>query len=171
MLPSARPIANSFFAFVVTVCGGALMLFMPLAHATANAEPTWPAEQLSGLWEQYDDDTKQLSSLVRIARLPDGRFEGVVEKVIPLPGEDPNPKCSKCTDARKNQPVLGMRIIENLVRTDAQRFERGEILDPDNGEIYRVRITVIDGGARLDVRGFVGISLFGRSQIWRRVPR
>ena len=100
---------------------------------------------------------------------PDGHFEGVVEKIIPAPGEDPNPKCTGCAGAAKNQPVLGMRVINHLSRTDAMRFEDGEILDPDTGDVYRLRILVIEGGAKLDVRGYRGIALFGRSQIWRRV--
>lgn len=144
--------------------------FQP-CNIVAAAEPNsaWPAEQLTGLWEQYDDDTKQLSSLVRIIRLPDGHFEGTVEKIIPGPGEEPNPKCTKCEGSQKNQFVLGMRIITNVWRTDLMRYEKGEILDPDSGDKYQLRITVLDNGQKLDVRGFRGISLFGRSQIWRRV--
>jgi uncharacterized protein (DUF2147 family) len=161
----ARPLAVvSCFALSLSV-----WLQARDAHAAAVDQSKWPTEQLSGVWEQYDDDTKLLSSLVRIQRGADGRYEGLVEKVIPAPGDDANPICSKCTGPRKNQPVLGMRIITNLERVDIARFENGEILDPDSGDVYRLRITVIDAGSRLDVRGYLGFALFGRSQVWRRV--
>ena len=140
-----------------------------IVFAAVEPNSTWPAEQLTGLWEQYDDDTKKLSSLVRIIRLPDGHFEGAVEKIIPGPGEESNPKCTKCDGTLKNQFVLGMRIITDIWRVDVLRYEKGEILDPDSGDRYQLRITVLDNGKKLDVRGFRGISLFGRSQIWRRV--
>jgi len=133
-----------------------------------ETQPAWPHEQLTGVWEQYDDDTKQLSSLVRLVQLPDGHFEGMVEKIIPGPGEDPNPRCTKCEGVHKNQLVLGMRIITNLQRTSIARYEKGEILDPDSGDRYQLRITVLDNGQKLDVRGYLGLSLFGRSQIWIR---
>lgn len=157
-------IVATFFALLQ-----ALGLLVSGANAAAADQSKWPAEQLSGVWEQYDDDTKLLSSLVRIQRGADGRYEGVVEKVIPAPGDDPNPTCSKCTGPRKNQPVLGMRIISNLERVDVARFENGEILDPDSGDLYRLRINVIDSGSKLDVRGYLGFALFGRSQVWHRV--
>ena len=145
-----------------------ILLVSPLILAATGQNPAWPREQLTGLWEQYDDDTKQLSSLVRLVQLPDGHFEGVVEKIIPGPGEDPDPKCAKCEGMRKNQRVLGMQIITNLRRTDIARYEKGEILDPDSGDSYRLRISVIENGQKLEVRGYLGLSFFGRSQIWLR---
>ena len=144
------------------------LISSPLILAATGQNPAWPHEQLTGLWEQYDDDTKQLSSLVRLVQLPDGHFEGVVEKIIPGPGEDPDPKCAKCEGMRKNQRVLGMQIITNLRRTDIARYEKGEILDPDSGDSYRLRISVIENGQKLEVRGYLGLSFFGRSQIWLR---
>ena len=159
--------------FVVSLVTTLLILLFGFQHrlvvAAVEPNPAWPTEQLTGLWEQYDDDTKQLSSLVRIIRLPDGHFEGTVEKIIPGPGEESNPRCTKCEGMLKNQFVLGMRIITNVWRADVLRYDKGEILDPDSGDKYQLRITVLDKGQKLDVRGFRGISLFGRSQIWRRV--
>ncbi len=151
-----------FLQVVVTLSGAT-------AVQAADNSSAWSAEQLSGLWEQVDDDTKRPQSWVRITKLADGQFEGVVEKIIPVPGDVPNPKCEKCTDARKNQPVLGMRIISGLRRSDVNRFDGGQILDPDSGDIYRLKMIVLDQGKRLEVRGFIGVSLFGRSQYWRRI--
>ena len=158
-------VVNLVISLFIVLCG-----FQPrVGVAAVEPNSAWPAEQLTGLWEQYDDDTKQLSSLVRIIRLPDGHFEGTVEKIIPGPGEESNPRCTKCEGMLKNQFVLGMRIITNVWRADVLRYDKGEILDPDSGDKYQLRITVLDKGQKLDVRGFRGISLFGRSQIWRRV--
>lgn len=129
----------------------------------ANAEDSLP-----GIWQQFDDTTGRLQALVRITRTEDGLYQGFVEKLIPAPGDDLNPKCESCRDHRRNQPVLGMQIIEGLKRVDDSLYEGGRILDPDNGEIYRLKIVPLEKGTKLDVRGYIGIALFGRSQIWLR---
>ena len=126
------------------------------------------ADPLPGLWEQVDEKSGKLQALIRIVEHPSGRYQGFVEKLFIAAGEDPQPRCEDCTDERKNQPVLGMRIISELKRTGTNSFSDGEILDPDSGDTYRLKITVMDGGGKLDVRGFIGISLFGRSQVWLR---
>ena len=125
-------------------------------------------DHLPGLWQQFDDKTGKLQALVRIERTAGALYRGVVEKIIPEPGEDPNPKCEKCRDHRRDKPVLGMEIISGLRRSDETVYTGGEILDPDEGDTYRLKITVLEQGAKLDVRGYLGISLFGRSQIWTR---
>ena len=137
------------------------------------------ADAIVGLWETYDDDTHLLTSLVRIVRVIDRadkagdqggwHYEGFIDRIFPQANEDPHPRCTKCTDGRKNQPVLGMRIINHLRLSSPDHYDGGDILDPDNGEIYRLRVAVRERNTRLDVRGYIGISLFGRSQIWRRV--
>ena len=138
-----------------------LLLFKVTACLAANLP-----DPLPGLWEQVDEKTGKVQALVRIVERPGGRYQGFVEKLFIAPGEDPNPRCEDCTDERKNQPVLGMRIISDLKRSGTDSFGEGEILDPDSGDTYRLKITIMDGGKKLDVRGFIGISLFGRSQIW-----
>lgn len=157
--------------FTVLLLG--VVAFATLASPVAPAKPDI-TDKIIGLWEQYDDDTHLLTSIVRIVRKSDGgkagdMYEGYVEKVIPGPGEEANPRCGKCKDGRKDQAVVGMQIISNLRHTNGDYYEQGEILDPDTGDIYRLRISVIESGVKLDVRGYIGISLFGRSQIWRRV--
>jgi uncharacterized protein (DUF2147 family) len=134
--------------------------------AISAAEPA--RDPLTGLWEQTDDKSGKVQALIRLTKTGNDTYVGVVEKIIPEPGDDPNPKCDKCRDHRRDKPVLGMQIIDGLIQTGAGVYERGNILDPDEGEIYRLKITVLEGGAKLDVRGYIGISLFGRSQIWRR---
>lgn len=139
------------------------MLALAVLAATkiTAAEPS-PA----GLWCTIDDHTGQPKGLVRIRKV-DGQLEGKIEKAFVKPGEDPAPKCEKCDGPRHNQPVLGMTILWGLTQ-QGDEYQGGEILDPESGKIYRVKMKLIDGGKKLEVRGFIGISLLGRSQIWLR---
>ncbi len=144
------------------VCRLALIfvLWAPVFRLRA-AEPT-PA----GLWKTIDDNSGKPRGLVRIREV-NGRFEGKVEKAFPQPGEDPAPKCDKCDGARHNQPVLGMTILWGLGK-QGDEYGDGEILAPETGKIYRARMKLIDNGKKLEVRGFIGFSLFGRTQTWLR---
>ena len=117
-----------------------------------------------GLWKVFDDDTKQPTSLVRIADAG-GVLSGKVEKLLDPGSQDA--KCDKCTDERKDKPIVGMTILRNVKHTGDDVWEGGEILDPDNGKVYRVRLKPLDGGKKLEVRGYVGV--FFRNQQWVRV--
>ena len=139
----------------------ALALSVLSATAMAQANP-------AGLWRTIDDETKQEKSLVRITDAS-GVLSGKVEKVA-----DPakaNAVCEACTDERKGKPVVGMTIIRNAKQSadDKEHWEGGEILDPNNGKTYKVRLTPKDGGKSLDVRGYVGAPMLGRTQTWVRV--
>ena len=142
--------------------GSLVLAIIVLAAITVNAAELSPV----GLWRTIDDNTGQPKGLVRI-RAVDGQYEGKIEKAFPKPGEDPAPKCDKCDGARHNQPVLGMTILWGLTQ-QGDEYQGGEILDPESGKIYRVKMKLTDGGKKLEVRGFIGISLLGRSQIWLR---
>ena len=131
-------------------------------YTTAHAAELSPI----GLWKTIDDNTGQPRGLVRIREV-NGQYEGKVEKTFPKPGEETNPKCEKCEGVRRNQPVIGMTILWGLTK-QGDDYQGGEILDPENGKVYRSRIKLVDNGKKLDVRGFIGFSLFGRSQIWIR---
>jgi uncharacterized protein (DUF2147 family) len=118
-----------------------------------------------GLWKTIDDETKQEKSLVRIIE-SGGALAGTIEKL--LPGAKQDAVCDKCTDARKDKPVLGMTIIEGVKKNaDEAWWDGGTILDPNNGKTYKVRLTPKDGGKVLEVRGFIGP--FFRNQTWQRV--
>jgi uncharacterized protein (DUF2147 family) len=119
-----------------------------------------------GLWKTIDDNTGQPRGLVRIREV-NGQYEGKVERIFPKPDEPPDPKCEKCEGNRRNQPVIGMTILWGLTK-QGDEYQGGEILDPENGKVYRSRMKLVDNGKKLDVRGFIGFSLFGRSQIWLR---
>ena len=135
-----------------------LGLFAALAHAQAT-----PA----GVWKTIDDETKKEKSLVRISEAG-GIYTGTVEKLLSADAK-PNMVCEKCSDDRKDKPVVGLTIIKGVKQDadDKTRWDGGEILDPNNGKTYKVRLTPTDGGKTLEVRGFIGP--FYRNQTWIRV--
>lgn len=141
----------------------ALALGLTLSAGLALAQAT-PA----GLWKTIDDETKQERSTVRISE-SGGVFSGKIEKLADPSKQDV--KCDQCKDERKDQPVLGLTIIRGVKKnaSDAELWDGGDILDPANGKVYKVRLKPIDGGKRLEVRGYVGMPMLGRTQTWVRV--
>ena len=119
-----------------------------------------------GVWQTFSDKTGTADSLVRIVEL-NGQFEGTVQAVFSPPAASPNPRCEECRGELKDQPVVGMKILRGL-RWDGEEYSGGEILDPDDGSVYRCKLRVTGAGQKLEVRGFIGISLFGRTQTWLR---
>ena len=130
----------------------------------AAAQATSPA----GLWRTIDDSSKKDKSLVRIVEA-NGVYTGKVEKIVD-PDSPKDAVCKDCSDERKDKPILGMTIIRNMKQSgdDKTVFEGGDILDPNNGKVYKSKMKLIDGGSKLEVRGFIGISLLGRTQTWVR---
>ena len=119
-----------------------------------------------GDWKTIDDETNKPKSVVRISE-KDGVISGAVEKIF-----DPakqNSKCDECADddPRKGKPVIGMTILTGLRKAGENVYDGGEVLDPNNGKVYNARVTVIDGGKKLEMRG--SILFFGRTQTWLRV--
>ena len=121
-----------------------------------------------GIWRSIDDKTKQERSTIRITE-ENGEFKGVVEKIFDQPGDDPAHLCKECKDERKDKPIVGMTILWGL-KKDGDAWAGGEILDPKNGKIYRCKMTLSEDDKSLNVRGFIGISLIGRTQTWLREP-
>jgi len=120
-----------------------------------------------GLWKTIDDETKMEKSLVRVTETG-GVVSGRIEKLLDPTKQDA--KCDKCTDARKDQPVTGMTIINGVKASDDKtQWDGGEILDPNNGKTYKVRMKPVDGGRKLEVRGYIGAPMLGRTQTWIRV--
>ena len=137
-----------------------LGLFAAIAHAQ-----TTPA----GLWKTIDDESKKEKSLIRITETG-GVFTGKLEKLLD-PSAKPDAVCDLCTDDRKDKPVVGMTLVKNVKQSDSDkgRWDGGEILDPNNGKTYKVRLTPGEGGKTLAVRGYIGAPLLGRTQTWIRV--
>jgi uncharacterized protein (DUF2147 family) len=127
--------------------------------ALAQASPV-------GLWKTIDDETKAAKSYVRVTE-SGGVLTGKVEKLLAADKQDS--RCDKCTDARKDQPVLGMTLFAGAKPSVEDRtvWEGAEILDPTNGKTYKMRLRVTEGGSKLEVRGYV--AFFYRNQEWIRV--
>jgi uncharacterized protein (DUF2147 family) len=117
-----------------------------------------------GLWKTFDDKTGMPRAMVRIY-VQDGKYFGRIEQSL-TPGAETR-ACTACTDERKNQPIIGLLIIRNVTARDGE-YGGGDILDPDNGSVYRCKFRLEKDGTVLAVRGFIGFSLLGRSQTWQR---
>lgn len=138
---------------------GALLVGAATAFAQGSQTPV-------GVWQTIDDNTHQPKALVQIAQSEDGTLSGKVIKGL-NPADKPGKRCTACTDERKDQIILGMTIIKNM-KPDGDKWDGGNILDPENGKVYKCNMHLEDGGQKLVVRGYIGISLIGRSQTWIR---
>jgi uncharacterized protein (DUF2147 family) len=121
-----------------------------------------------GLWEQVDESSGKAESWFRITER-NGVYEGKIVKIFFKPGEDENWVCDKCQGAERGQPVLGLTLIKGM-RRNGDAYEDGTIMDPRDGSVYRALMRLSPDGRKLEVRGYLGISLFGRSQTWNRLP-
>jgi uncharacterized protein (DUF2147 family) len=130
----------------------------------AAAIPTADRASPVGSWRTFDDRTGKARAIVQIYERQNEFFGRIESTLTAMPDTR---VCLSCSDDRKNQPIIGLVIMRNVKFEDGE-YRGGTILDPDTGAIYRCKIKLEDGGARLVVRGFIGIALFGRSQTWQR---
>ena len=121
------------------------------------------SDSITGLWKTFDDETNQPAALVQIIE-KNGVFSGMITKLLDTSGPS---ICEKCTDSRKGKPILGMEILSGLKKT-GESYSGGQILDPDDGEVYKAEMKLKDQGAKLDLRAYIGIPLLGRTQTWIR---
>lgn len=138
-----------------------LFAFALLFGASAFAADLSPA----GVWTTIDDATGEAKSIVVIS-IDNGVLTGTVREVLKS-DQGPNPVCKECKGELKGKPVAGMRIIWDM-KQSGDEWKGGQILDPKSGKVYGCKIHVIDGGQKLEVRGFKGFSLLGRTQVWHR---
>jgi uncharacterized protein (DUF2147 family) len=135
-------------------------IVLALASTMAMAQMT-----PEGLWRNVDDKTGEAKAEIRIAATASGALNGKVERALTQSSE---PNCSLCTDDRKGKPKLGMEIIRGAKKSEGSAvWEGGKILDPENGKEYTLRMTPLEDGKKLQIRGYIGP--FYRTQIWTRV--
>ena len=138
----------------------ALSLLLAAVSVSAFAQAT-----PEGLWRSIDDETNKPKAEIRITANAAGALNGKVEKSLI---ESKEPLCVACTDERKNQPKVGMEIIRGAKKSATDMvWEGGNILDPENGKTYTLKMTPIEDGKKLQVRGYIGP--FYRTQVWQRV--
>lgn len=145
------------YLFIIT-CSIAL-----LAPGIATAQRHEP--NVTGNWATIDDETGKARSIVSIYESR-GTIYGRITKVFPQPGD--TGFCRNCPGAFKDKPVQGLRFMWGLRQTGDRTWSGGHILDPKKGKIYRVKLTLSRDGRALDVRGYIGVSLLGRTQTWHR---
>lgn len=140
----------------------ALIAFTLLLATAAYAASDTPI----GTWTQVDDATGKPKSIIEITEQPDGELQGVVKQVL-FSDQGTNPICDKCEGERHNKPIDGMVIMWG-VKKDGDVWDGGQILDPGKGKTYKVKLSLSDDGQKLDVRGYIGMPMLGRTQTWIR---
>lgn len=146
---------------IAAIMAIAATLAMPAAAAAAAAEAS-PV----GLWKTIDDESGKPKSLIRITE-NGGELSGKIEKLFRAPDQDQDPKCVKCDGALKDQPIIGMTILTGL-KKDGDGYSGGRIIDPASGKTYKSKLSVAEDGKKLNVRGYIGLPVLGRTQIWLR---
>ena len=150
------------------IVSGAVALGAVAVVATTSVPLRAADPTAVGLWEQVDENSGKPESWFKIVER-NGAYEGNVVKIFQKPGEDENWVCTNAKAPRKARPVLGLTLIKGMQR-NGMSYENGTIMDPRDGSVYRALMKLSPDGQKLEVRGYLGISLFGRSQVWNRLP-
>ncbi len=119
-----------------------------------------------GLWKSIDDNSGNPRALIRIVE-QEGTLRGTIEEVFPQPGKEQHSTCKECEGENKDAPIVGLTILTGLQK-EGDEYTGGEILDPENGKVYSSKAQLIEGGDKLQVRGYIGTPILGRTQTWIR---
>lgn len=122
------------------------------------------AQSVTGKWKTFDDETGEAKSIVEITEQGGKIYGKVIEILNP---KHKTAKCQNCPGEDKDKPVLGLIVIKGLSK-EGNEYSNGKILDPKKGKIYKCTVS-LGGNDKLNVRGYMGMSLFGRTQTWTRV--
>ncbi|APO97033.1 MULTISPECIES: DUF2147 domain-containing protein [Xanthomonas] len=141
-----------------------LMVALPLAAASLLAQAS---DSPVGRWKTIDDETGKPKSVVQIEQAANGTLSGKVVEILQS-NHGPNPTCDKCDGALKGKPIKGMTILWGLKADGTAVWDGGSVLDPAKGKTYKAKITLTEGGKKLQMRGYVGIEALGRTQTWIR---
>ena len=123
------------------------------------------AQTAVGKWNTIDDKTGKKKSTVELYKV-EGKLYGKITYLYPREGREENPKCNECTDDRKGKPLVGLQIVRGL-EWNGKEWEKGTIVDPENGKVYKCKLWVDENGTKLSLRGYIG-PLY-RTQTWEKV--
>lgn len=139
------------------------------AFALTCLSSTIFARDITGVWQQIDDQTVASKALIEINKESNGTYSGTITKITPRIGYPPKEFCVNCPAPYTNKPILGMKIITNLKAINEYEYENGNIIDPTIGRIYKSKIKMSKNGTKMTLRGYYGFSMIGRSQTWIRI--
>lgn len=144
-----------------------LMLISCTMGKYAMAASTVSNDLPVGLWRTIDDVSGQPKAVIQISATDDNHLAGKIVKLF----KDPTKLCTACDGEKRNQPILGMTVMTQLAQNQSHpdQWTDGKILDPKTGKLYHCNVRLSDNGQKLNVRGYIGMPLFGRSQTWIRV--
>ena len=141
-----------------------------VGFSIACASLTTFAASIEGYWKSIDDRTGEQQSIVEIRKGADGRYHGKIAYRYPVPGGAALVNCTKCPPPYTNQPLLGLEILSGFKEDPDKRnaYVDGKVLEPKSGKIYKGKANLSADGKRLRLRGYVGVSALGRTQVWIR---
>jgi uncharacterized protein (DUF2147 family) len=137
-----------------------VMLLCSVSLAIAGGSPV-------GKWKTIDDETKKEKSIVEVYE-SGGKVYGRILQLLQEKDGGASKLCTKCPGSDQNKPMIGLVFLKDL-QADGDEYTGGTILDPNNGKVYKCKMEVVEGGSKMKVRGFLGVSLLGRTQIWHKV--